>query len=158
VVHTDLLEKCMYALVMELASSYGHESFSRNSFDTVLKNNGAAFVFSTIKLWLWKKADGALRNLTDFRKTKICREFSSVVGGYYSSISDLCQQLHTVRKKGDACCLELIDTLQAVLEAIIPSVSPLSQPTHDDFVVTKIKGIVEARTTATFSCCSAPGR
>ena len=123
-VHTDLLEKGIYALVMELASSYGHEWFSRNAFNAVLQKNGAAFVFSTFKLWLGKQADGELRKLTDFRKTKLFREFGLVVGGYYSSFSDLCKQLHTVRKKGDACCLEHLDTLQAVREAVIPSVSP----------------------------------
>jgi hypothetical protein len=61
-VHTDLLEKDINELVMELASSYGHEWFSRNAFNAVLQNNGAAFIFSTFKLWLGKQADcyGAL--------------------------------------------------------------------------------------------------
>ena len=147
-VHTDLLEKGIYVLVMELASSYGHEWFSRHAFNAVLQNNGAAFVVSTFKLWLGKQADGELRKLTDFRKSKLFREFCSVVGGYYSSFSNLCKQLHTIRKKGDACCLEHVDTLQAVREAVIPSVSPTAQPTHDDLVITKITTIVEARTTA----------
>ena len=49
-VHTDLLDKCTYGLVMELASSYGHEWFSRHAFNAVLQNNGAAFVVSTFKL------------------------------------------------------------------------------------------------------------
>jgi hypothetical protein len=38
--------------------------------------------------------------------------------------------------------------LQAVREAVIPSISPSSQPTHEDFVFKKIKAIVEARKTA----------
>jgi hypothetical protein len=84
-VHTDLLEKHIYALVMELALSYGHEWFSRNAFNAVLQNNGAAFVFSTFKIWPWKQVDGELRKLTDFRKTKLFREFGSVVGGNQSS-------------------------------------------------------------------------
>jgi hypothetical protein len=141
-VHTDILEKGTYALVMELASFHGHEWFSRNAFNAVLQNNGAVFVFSTFKSWLGKHADDALRKLTDFRKTKLFREFGSVVGGYYSSFSDLCKKLHTIRKKGDACCLEHLDTLQAVREAVIPSISPSSQPKNDDFVVTRIKYIV----------------
>jgi hypothetical protein len=124
-VHTDLLEKDMYELVMELTSSYGHEWFSRNAFNAVLQNNGAAFVISTFKLWMEKKADDELRKLSDFRKTKLFRDFGSVVGGYYSSFSDLCKQLHTIRKKGDACCLEHLETLQAAREAVIPSISPL---------------------------------
>jgi hypothetical protein len=36
-VHADLLDKDMCALVMELASSYGHEWFSRNAFNAVLQ-------------------------------------------------------------------------------------------------------------------------
>jgi hypothetical protein len=107
-VHTDLLEKGMYALVMELASSYEHEWFSRNAFNAVLQNNGVAFVFPTFKLWLGKQADDELRKLAYFRKKKLIRELGSVVGGYYSSFSDLCKQLHTIRKKGDACCLEYL--------------------------------------------------
>jgi hypothetical protein len=51
-VHTDPLEKGMYALVMELASSYGHEWFPWKAFNAVLQNNGVAFVFSTFKVWL----------------------------------------------------------------------------------------------------------
>jgi hypothetical protein len=104
-VHTDLLEKGMYELVMELASSYGNEWFSRNAFNAFLQSNGAEFVFSTFKLLLRKKADGELRKLTDFRKTKLFRKFCSVVSGYYRSFSDLCKQIHTVRKKADAFCL-----------------------------------------------------
>lgn len=149
-VHTDLLEKGMYALVMELASSYGHEWFSRHAFNAVLQNNGAAFVVSTFKLWLGKQADTELRKLTDFRKSKLFREFCSVVGGYYGSFTNVCKQLHTIRKKGDGCCLEHVDTLQAVREAVVPSVSPTAQPTHDDSVVAKITAIVEARETAAF--------
>jgi hypothetical protein len=80
-VHTGLLEKGIYALVMELASSYGHEWFSRNAFNAVLQNNSTAFVVSTFKSWLGKQADGELRKLTEFRKTKLFREFGSVVGG-----------------------------------------------------------------------------
>jgi hypothetical protein len=76
-------------------------------------------------------ANGELRKLTDFRKMKLFREFGSVVGGYYSSFSDLCKQFHTVRKKGEDCCFEHLDTLQAVREAFIPSIYPSSQPTHN---------------------------
>jgi hypothetical protein len=90
---------------MELASSYGHEWFSRNALNAVLQNNGAAFVFSTFSLWLGKQADGELRKLTDFRKTKLLKN-GSVVDVYYSSLSDLSKQLHTARKKDDASCLE----------------------------------------------------
>jgi hypothetical protein len=103
---------------------------------------------STFKLWLGKQADNELRKLADFRKTKLFREFGSVVGFYYSPFSDICKQLHTIRKKGDACCLEHLETLQAVREAVIRSISPSSQPTHDDFVVTRIKYIDEAQITA----------
>ncbi|MCX8500979.1 MAG: hypothetical protein ORO03_04725 [Alphaproteobacteria bacterium] len=144
-VHTDLLEKGLYNSVMELASTYGHEWFSRHAFNAVMQRNGAAFVFSTFKLWLGKQTDSDLGKLTDLRKAKLFREFCPVVGGYYDSFSSLCKQLHTIRKKHDTCCLGHVDTLQAVREAVVTSVSPTAQPTHDDSVITKITAIVEAR-------------
>jgi hypothetical protein len=149
-IHADLLEKGLYQSVMDLASSNGHEWFSRHAFNTVLKNNGAAFVVSTFKLWLGKQADTDLRKLTDARKSRIFKDFVSVVGGYYNSFSSLCRQLHTDRKSGDACCLGHVDTLQAVREAVFPSISPTAIPSHDDSVITEITAIVGARTTAAF--------
>jgi hypothetical protein len=97
-VHTYLLYKCIYALVMELASSYGHEWFLRNASNAVLQNNGVAFVFSTLKLWLGKQADVELRKLTDFSKTKLFREFFCCRWNY-SLFSDLFKQFHTVQRK-----------------------------------------------------------
>jgi hypothetical protein len=84
-VHTDLVEKCLYQTVMDLASSYGHEWFSWRVFKAIPKNNGAAFVVSTFKLWLGKHANSEVQKLRDLIKARLFKEFGSLVGGYYDS-------------------------------------------------------------------------